>query len=379
MTKNGPRGNGSDLYGIDATSDGQRLWFVGGSGAIGEYDVKQGEIRDHSQPNDASNNFTDVAASSEFCSTVFVCGDSSSIYYSFEDGNDGTWSSVTPGSGAAIQAIDLYGGRTGHAVDDNQSVFHTTDGSSWTKIGIESADGTFFDVDSESASDVTVSASGGAIYTYDGSQWSRTKAQTVDLNAVHLDGRAGLTVGASGTVLRHSGAGWTQEPADTGGNLEGVSEVGEDPETAVGAGGRSSNNRIETSNTTLTTSRPPPKCDEKRAPDVWSECREERHSEPPVKARRLQRLEPLCLQVYVPTQNQEAPPAPSEERIAPRAAWWGSSLTRLLEEHRVRPVTALANHRGRRIESNGPFLLPLHGEDCVFEGIESPCDDIEWV
>lgn len=237
VTKNGPRGNGSDLYGIDATTDGERLWFVGASGAIGEYDAQRGNITDHSQPNDASGDFNDVAASGGSCSTVFVGDDSGAIHYSFADGDDGTWNAVTPGSGAATRALDLYGGRSGHAIDDNQSVFHTRDGESWTKVGVEDADDSFLGVDCRSADDVTISASGGALYSYDGSQWRRTQVHAVDLRAIQEDAEAGLTVGETGTVLRRSGGSWSQEPTDTGENLEGVSQVGRSPEIAVGSGG----------------------------------------------------------------------------------------------------------------------------------------------
>lgn len=235
VTKTGPAGNGKDLFGIDATANGQRLWFVGASGAIGEYNVRNGTIIDHSTPNDFSNNLNDVAIGG--CANVYAAGDSGAILYSFSAGRDGTWNTVTPGSGASINALDFHDPRAGHAVDGNQTVFETTSGSSWTKIGIDSADGTFFGVASVSTTDVTVSASGGAIYHYDGTQWNRTQAHTVDLRSVTRQGRSGLTVGGSGTVLRRTGRAWTQEPTDTGETLEGVSQVGKNPEIAVGAGG----------------------------------------------------------------------------------------------------------------------------------------------
>ena len=37
VTDGGVTGDGRDLYGADVTDDGDRLWFVGASGAIGEY------------------------------------------------------------------------------------------------------------------------------------------------------------------------------------------------------------------------------------------------------------------------------------------------------------------------------------------------------
>ena len=46
VTDGGVTGDGRDLYGADVTDDGERLWFAGASGAIGEYDVTTGNIND---------------------------------------------------------------------------------------------------------------------------------------------------------------------------------------------------------------------------------------------------------------------------------------------------------------------------------------------
>lgn len=48
----GPTDNGNDLYGVDVADDGETLWFVGASGAIGEYNTTTGNIEDRSAPND---------------------------------------------------------------------------------------------------------------------------------------------------------------------------------------------------------------------------------------------------------------------------------------------------------------------------------------
>lgn len=235
VTKNGPAGDGKDLFGIDTTSNGQNVWFVGSGGAIGEYDVRTGTITDHSNPNDFSNQLNDVTLGG--CTNVYCAGDSGAILYSQKGGREGTWNSVTPGSGSAITAIDVHEPRAGHAIDANQTVFETTDGSTWTKIGIDSADGSFFGVASGAMDDVTVSASGGQIYAYDGSQWNRTRAHTVDLRDVESDGETALSVGGNGTVLRFSGGTWTQEATDTSVTLRGVSSVGRSPEIAGGDDG----------------------------------------------------------------------------------------------------------------------------------------------
>jgi hypothetical protein len=232
----GPTGNGNDLYGADVTDDGSRLWFVGASGAIGEYDVEAGVLTDHSAPNDVTNNFNDVSVTGTADeANVYVAGDSGTVYYSFESGATGTWDSVTPGSGAAVDAIDFYDGRKGHAVDGNQTVFVTGDGATWERLGIADANHNLYGVDSDAADDVTVSGGGGTVYAWNGSQWVRSDTGDASLRDVEVGGGGGLTVGGGGVVFRLGRDGWTREQTPTGANLKAV--VRANPTVAVGAGG----------------------------------------------------------------------------------------------------------------------------------------------
>jgi hypothetical protein len=232
----GPTGNGNNLYGADVTDDGSRLWFVGASGAIGEYDVESYDLTDHSAPNDVTNNFNDVAVTGEAGSAnVYVAGDSGKVYRSFEDGATGTWNAVTPGSGSNINAIDFHGPRSGHAVDGNTTVFVTDDGETWDTVGIENANYNFYGVDSDGPDDVTVSGGGGSVYNWSGSEWVREDTGDASLRDVEAGGDVALAVGGGGAVYRRDAEGWTQAATPTGANLEAV--VDGDPEAAVGASG----------------------------------------------------------------------------------------------------------------------------------------------
>ncbi len=247
----GPTGNGNDLYGSDATDDEKRLWFVGASGAIGEYDVETGNLEDHSAPNDNTNNYNDVAAEGPAGdANVYVAGDSGKIYYSFENGATGTWNYVTPGSGAAIQAIDFRDVRTGHAVDTNGRVFETTDGETWEPIGLQDANVNFYgvvsrsvtahqtesdDVDSDTRDDVWVSGGGGMVFHYDGSQWTSSDTGDATLQDVEVDGDGGFTVGGGGKLYEYDGERWTAVDTPTGANLKAVLQAS--PDVAVGADG----------------------------------------------------------------------------------------------------------------------------------------------
>lgn len=239
ILEGGPTGNGNTLRGADPTADRKRLWFVGSSGAIGEYDVTTGSLNDYSAPNDVTNNFNDVAvtgAAGE--ANVYVAGDSGKMYYSFDNGE--TWDQATPASGSNINAVDFYDARSGHIVDGNKTVLATNDGASWERIGIADANNNFYGVDSDSASDVTVSGGGGTVWNWDGSQWCREDTGDAALRDIEVDDTRGLTVGGGGKVFRRNSTGWQQEAAPPDQNLKAVlrgTDFGYPYDIATGAGG----------------------------------------------------------------------------------------------------------------------------------------------
>ncbi|MFB6269599.1 MAG: WD40/YVTN/BNR-like repeat-containing protein [Halobacterium sp.] len=232
----GPTGNGNDLYGADVTDDGKRLWFVGASGAIGEYDVEAGVLTDHSAPMDVTNNFNDVSVTGNADeANVYVAGDSGKMYYSYEDGATGSWDYTTPGSGAAIHAVDFFDDRKGHIVDGNTSVFYTRDGGTWDRLGVEDANHNFYGVDSDGFDDVWVSGAGGTVYRWNGSEWRRADTGDATLRDVEVESGDGFTVGGGGNVYERPDSEWEARSTPTGENLKAV--VRGATTIAVGAGG----------------------------------------------------------------------------------------------------------------------------------------------
>ncbi|PSQ53323.1 hypothetical protein BRD20_03875 [Halobacteriales archaeon SW_8_65_20] len=230
----GPTGNGNSLYGSATTDDGERLWFVGSSGAIGEYDPARGTFTDYSAPNDVTNNFNDVAVTGAAGdANVYVAGDSGKIYYSFDDGE--TFEDVTPASGSNVNAVDFHDDRAGHIVDGNETVLYTEDGATWNTLGIADANVNFYGVDSDGFDDVTVSGGGGVVWNWDGSEWRAEDTGDAGLRDIEVTDSSGLTVGGGGKMYRRGPEGWIQEPTPTGSNLKAV--LRGDIEVAVGAGG----------------------------------------------------------------------------------------------------------------------------------------------
>ncbi|WP_137284479.1 WD40/YVTN/BNR-like repeat-containing protein [Halorussus salinisoli] len=234
----GVSGNGNSLYGADVTDDGKRLWFVGASGSVGEYDVETGTLYDHSKPTGSTNNFNDVSVTGTADeANVYVAGDSGKIFYSFENGASQTWDYVTPGSGAGLSAIDFHDAKSGHVVDTNQKVFETTDGVSYENIGIADANVNFYGVDSDACDDVWVSGGGGMVFHWDGANWTPESLGDAGLLDVEVtdDDRDGFTVGGGGKVYDLTAGEWEQDATPTGQNLKAV--VRGSPNVAVGAGG----------------------------------------------------------------------------------------------------------------------------------------------
>jgi len=232
----GPTGNGNDLYGAATTDDGTRLWVVGASGSIGEYNVLTGSLVDRSAPDDVTNNFNDVSVVGEpGDANVYIAGDSGKIYSSAANGATGTWDQATPGSGAAVQAIDFHGPTSGHAVDGNQTVFETSDGGVYEKIGIENANVNFYAVDSDGADSVHVAGGGGMVHDWDGAEWTPTDLGDASLRDIELADDSGYVVGGGGVLFGLDDGKWSQASTPTGANLNSVRRG--ETDIAVGAAG----------------------------------------------------------------------------------------------------------------------------------------------
>lgn len=240
----GPQARSRPLTGVDVTDDGKAIWFVGGSGVIGEYNVATRTLTNYSAPKEKTSTWEDCAVTGNAGTNerlYFVNGSGELLVGVRQDSGAIQYEEVVkPGGGSTIPGIDFHAYENGHVCSTSQFVARTGDGGEkWNRIGIDFAGGAFFDIASSGRKDVNVSAGGGIIYRYDGFRWT---PHVVDdgrqgIRAIARDGETGLAAGAGGKLYERQSAGqWRRYETGVETKLRGVA-MGEAYDVAVGGGG----------------------------------------------------------------------------------------------------------------------------------------------
>ncbi|WP_049899349.1 hypothetical protein [Halococcus agarilyticus] len=238
--EDGPSADGESLRGIDATDDGQVVWFAGDGGALGRYDVEEDRLTDHSAPKDQTSTWTAVAvvgrAGEEH---VHLANGSGEMLQGAYDDGEVDWGEIhKPGSGSSITDL-AFDADTGYACDSSQGVYATTDGASYETIGIDDAN-TDFAALAATDTELVVAGGDGTVFRYDGSVWTTLRAGETALRAIDLTNETGLAAGDAGGVFERADGGWTSVETSTDADLRGVlvGAGGPDrPDVAVGTDG----------------------------------------------------------------------------------------------------------------------------------------------
>ncbi|WP_254531619.1 hypothetical protein [Natrinema gelatinilyticum] len=262
----GPQARSRRLTGIDATDDGKAVWFVGGSGVIGEYNVETRTLTNYSAPKGKTSTWEDCAVrgtAGENEQVYFVNGSGELLVGVRQDSGAMKYETVIkPGGGSTIPAVDFTTREAGHVCSTSQLVAETFDGgSTWSQIGIDFAGGAFYDLASRGKTDVNVAAGAGIIYRYDGFRWT---PHVVDdkrraIRAVDRVETDGLAAGDGGAVYKRQSVGqWQQYETPVETKLDGVAK-GSTYDVAVGDGGTilersvgETDSDVDDGNTTIT-------------------------------------------------------------------------------------------------------------------------------
>lgn len=242
VLQEGPTGNGQNLRAIDRTDGGERVWFAGASGVIGEYDVVTDTLYDHSSPQDITDTWEGIAVQGYAGQNehVYLVNGSGAQLTGVRTDDGMEWRDLKkPGSGSSIPSIDCYEKRSGHLCSTNQSVFHTEDaGRTWSKVGIENQDENFYEVQSVASDDVSVCGGGGKVFWYDGRDWQEFDVADHALRGLDRDATFGLASDAAGYTYERTGVGvWERMDTPTDEALFGIVRSTTGPDVAVGDGG----------------------------------------------------------------------------------------------------------------------------------------------
>jgi hypothetical protein len=244
VVADGPAAEYNPLTDVAVSADRERVWFCGGSGALGCYDVVDSRKYDFSAHEEKTSTWEAIAITGERGDERLRVANGSGEVLAASVGAQlcPTVESLTePGCGSTITSLAFDGG-TCFAVDTSGAVTEET-GDGWTEIGIDDAEVNFSAVCAAGA-DVYVAGDDGLVYRYDRPcrNWTPTRIAPNALCDVARDGDRLVAVGNGGTVReRRPGQGWTEASGPTGSErptetiLNGVALV--EVDTAVGAEG----------------------------------------------------------------------------------------------------------------------------------------------
>lgn len=242
LVESGPAAQNSTLTAVAATEGGERVWFVGASGAIGAYDVVEQRKHDYSSPGDATNSWEAVAVrGTRGSETVLLANAGGEVVPGSADGTAVGWGDpAKPGEGATVSALDFAPDGIAYAVDSSGNAYRATGVGQWRKIGVPDASAAFDDVYAGAQGRVYVAAGDGRLYRYDDSagQWTPIGVAPTALRAVDVFDEHVYVLADSNAVYRRTLTGatrWRRTELPTGSDLLALA-LGY-PDVAVGKAG----------------------------------------------------------------------------------------------------------------------------------------------
>lgn len=249
LLETGPTTQSNPLNDAAVTDDGEHVWFAGGSGVIGQYDVVEHELTDYSapgveEPDGSINEMTitwealDVAGDAGEERLVFANG-SGEVLSGRYDGETVEWGeAVKPGGGSSVGGAAFLDESTVYVTDTNSMVYRSDDGGeSWESIGIDGASVALYDVAASAEDDVSATGGDGSVFRYNGAVWTKNNAGGESLFGIDRDLDYGLAVGGSGTALTRTLYGWEEDETPTDATLQDVVFTDDFLEVAVSEDG----------------------------------------------------------------------------------------------------------------------------------------------
>lgn len=242
VVDSGPSNSNNPLNSVDVTDDGRYIWFAGGSGALGLYDVEKGKKYNYTAPMGKTSTWEGIAVTGPADDeTVLVANGSGEVLDGTRDAEDCMkWGEVVkPAGGSTIPELAFArdGSGIAYGVDTSQTAFQSRDANdTWSRIGVENAQVAFYDLVG-TGSELYVAGGSGTIYRRDCDcgVWTPIDAGEKAIRSIDRTTDRVIAAGNSGSVYERTGDGWQTREVPVSSDLLGVS-YGE-TDVAVGSGG----------------------------------------------------------------------------------------------------------------------------------------------
>lgn len=246
LLETGPTAESNPLNDAAVTDDGNHIWFSGGSGVIGQYDIIEHELTDYSAPDGMTSTWEALDVVGDAGEEQVALANGSGEFLAGEKTAEGgmDWGTVIePGAGTTITGVSFYETDSGFVCDTEGAVYETTDGGdSWNDGGIEADDTALQDIAAVAAEDATAVGENGSIFEYSdsGIGWEPNDVGEETVLAVFRDEQEGLAAGDNGFVYERTDEGnWEQLETPAENELSGIALNDTDeefPDVAVGTG-----------------------------------------------------------------------------------------------------------------------------------------------
>lgn len=252
----GPSVTFNNIHDVDVTDDGERFWFVGDSGIIGAFDVRQGRKYDFSAPMEKTSTWESIAVTGEKGEETVIYANGSGELLDAEMDENGypDWREVEkPGRGSTMPGVDFDTDGTAYAADTTGKAYEQVvdseqqsssgnrrspgDGD-WTEIGVRNAQVNFHDIDCDDGH-LLIAGDDGIIYRFDrfADNWTPLRAGDGTIYSIdQFDGRR-AAASADGRIYEpEMMVGWSERPTEVAEDLHGIA-LGPEFDVAVGAAG----------------------------------------------------------------------------------------------------------------------------------------------
>lgn len=218
-----------DLRAVDATRDGERVWFAGDNGVLGMFDVETGAAVGYDYTGTASSTWCELAVTGAAGDERALLANEAGAVVSFElDGEELAFSEPTRASESPVVALTTTETGVGHAVDADGAV-HTATATGWEALGTIDAEGDPTDV-AATQDRLLVAATDGCLYEQEhgteyeqehGTEWRPTVIADEEVLAVEASDRETVAVVPESTIYTREDreSAWERSTVDTGDRL----------------------------------------------------------------------------------------------------------------------------------------------------------------